>query len=65
MRRLLEAKHLKLSDVTGMPGLTIREIGPDEIAPFGRDEMLFFNINTPDDYARAAELAGEYRRPIG
>ena len=65
VRRLIEAKHLTLSDVAGMPGLTIREIGPDEIAPFGREEMLFFNINTPDDYARAADLVGEYRSPIG
>jgi molybdopterin-guanine dinucleotide biosynthesis protein A len=65
VRRLIEAKHLKLSDVAGMPGLAIREIGPEEIAPFGREEMLFFNINTPDDYARAADLVGEYRSPIG
>lgn len=64
VRRLIETKHFKLSDVAGIRGLTVREIGPEEIAPFGREEMLFFNINTPDDYARAADLVGEYRSPI-
>src|SRR5436853_427986 len=44
-----------------IPGLTIREIGPEELAPFGPADVLFFNINTPDDYARAIELDGEYR----
>ena len=33
--------------------LAVREIGPDELVPFDPDGRLFFNINTPDDYARA------------
>jgi molybdopterin-guanine dinucleotide biosynthesis protein A len=58
---LLEAGDLRLSSVTGISGLTIRELGPDEVARFGREDVLFFNINTPEDYARASELAAEYR----
>ena len=33
--------------------LAVRELGPDELAPFDRDGRLLFNINTPEDYARA------------
>jgi molybdopterin-guanine dinucleotide biosynthesis protein A len=62
---LIEAGRLRLSGVAGIAGLTIRELGPDELAHFGRDDMLFFNINTPDDYTRATDLEGEYRSPRG
>ena len=66
LQRLLEAKRFKVTDVlAGTRGLTVRELGPAEIVPFGRDEMLFFNINTPDDYARAIDLAAEYRSHTG
>jgi molybdenum cofactor guanylyltransferase len=53
LRRQLEAKRLKLRDVLVGKGLTIKELGPDEIAQYDCDGLLFFNINTPDDYARA------------
>ena len=33
--------------------LAVREIGPDELAPFNRGDRLLLNINTPHDYARA------------
>ena len=63
---LLEAKRFKVTDVlAGTRGLTVRELGPAEIVPFGRDEMLLFNINTPDDYVRAIDLAAEYRSHTG
>lgn len=66
LRRQIEAKHLKVSDVlAAVRGLTIRELGPEEIAPYGQDEVLFFNINTPDDYTRAVGLAAEYRSQSG
>jgi len=35
----------------------VREIGPDELRPFDPDGTLFFNINTPEDYARGLQLA--------
>jgi molybdenum cofactor guanylyltransferase len=66
LEQLLEAKRFKVTDVlAGTWGLSVRELGPAEIVPFGRDEMLFFNINTPDDYARALDLAAEYRSHTG
>jgi molybdopterin-guanine dinucleotide biosynthesis protein A len=33
--------------------IAVREVGPDELAPFNADGRLLTNINTPDDYARA------------
>lgn len=63
--RLVEEKRFKLSEVALIPGLIVRELGPDELEPFGPEEVLFFNINTPDDYARAIDLDGEYRSLIG
>jgi molybdenum cofactor guanylyltransferase len=56
LTRLIEEQRFKLSEVARIPGLIIRELGPDEFGPLGSDEMLFFNINTPDDYARAIDL---------
>jgi molybdopterin-guanine dinucleotide biosynthesis protein A len=55
IRRLLEAGRRTVADVV-TTGVRLREIGPDELAPFDPD-LLFFNVNTPDDYARAVELA--------
>jgi molybdopterin-guanine dinucleotide biosynthesis protein A len=63
LRRLLDERRLRLSDVARIPGLDIRVIGRDELEPFGPEEVLFFNLNTPDDYARALDLDGEYHYP--
>jgi molybdopterin-guanine dinucleotide biosynthesis protein A len=63
--RLIEEKRFRLSEVARIPGLAIRQIGPDELEPFGPEDVLFFNINTPDDYARAIDLDEEYRSPGG
>ena len=60
----IEAKQLKVTDLLpSAEGLTIRELRPDEIAPYGREDLLFFNINTADDHARAIDLEAELRRP--
>ena len=56
MARLIAERRFKLSEVAVIPGLIIRELGPDELRPFGPEELLFFNINTSDDYARAIDL---------
>jgi molybdenum cofactor guanylyltransferase len=61
IKRLIEEKRLKLSDVALIPDLRIIEIGSEELAAFGHEDELFFNINTPEDYRRAIELDGEYR----
>ena len=56
LARLIAEQRFKLSDVALIPGLIVRELGPAELEPFGPEELLFFNINTPDDYARAIDL---------
>ena len=55
--RRIDEKRFKLSDVALIAGLSIREIASKELERFGPEDVLFFNINTPDDYARAIELA--------
>ncbi len=47
----ITAGELRVGDA--LTGLAVREIGPDELAPFNRDGRLLFNVNTPDDYTRA------------
>jgi molybdopterin-guanine dinucleotide biosynthesis protein A len=47
--------------VRGADGLVLRELGPHELAPYDRDGTLFFNVNTPDDYARAIDLEASRR----
>jgi molybdenum cofactor guanylyltransferase len=56
IRRRLESGRLKVIDF--LEEVRVREITPQEVARYGREEMLLFNINTPDDYARAGTLAG-------
>lgn len=54
IRRRIETGALKVADL--LDDVRAREIGPDEIARFDPAGTLFFNINTPDDYARACAL---------
>jgi molybdopterin-guanine dinucleotide biosynthesis protein A len=56
MARLISEQRFKLSEVALIPGLIIRELGPEALERFGPEELLFFNINTSDDYARAIDL---------
>lgn len=45
------AGELRVGDA--LTDLAVREIGPNELAPFNRDGRLLLNVNTPDDYTRA------------
>jgi len=63
--RLIEEKRFKLGDVALIPSLTVKEIDRGELERFGPEDVLFFNINTPDDYKRALDLSGEYRSLLG
>lgn len=63
LRRLIDEQRFRLSDVARIPGLEVHEVGRDEFETFGPEEVLFFNLNTPDDYARAIDLDGEYHYP--
>lgn len=58
----LEAGSLKAVDfIRDAEHLTIRALEPEEIDPFDPDGLLFFNVNTIDDYRRAIELADRRR----
>jgi molybdenum cofactor guanylyltransferase len=61
--RLFEEKRFRLSEIARIPGLNVREVGRDELEQFGPEEVLFFNLNTPADHARAVDLAREYHYP--
>lgn len=37
--------------------LTVRELGPADLAPFNPDGLLLFNVNTPEDYSQARSSA--------
>ena len=63
LRRLIDERRFRLSDVARIPGLNIHEVGRDELETFGPEEVLFFNLNTPEDHARAIDLDGEYHYP--
>ena len=60
IRQNLERGALKVGDL--LARLRVREIGPDELRPFDPDGTLFFNVNTPEDYARGLELELAARR---
>ena len=55
LRRRLEQGALKVADL--MADVRVREIGPEEIAPFDPDGLLLLNVNTAGDLARAEEAA--------
>ena len=38
---------------SALQGLTVRHIGPDELAPYDDAERLLLDVNSPDDYTRA------------
>ena len=38
----------------------VRELGPDELAPFDQDGLLLLNVNTPDDYESALKRWSEF-----
>jgi molybdenum cofactor guanylyltransferase len=42
-------------------GVRVVEIGPEELAAYDGDGLLFVNVNTPHDYERARELQGRHR----
>jgi len=63
LRRLIDERRFRLSDVARIPGLNVHEVGRDELNAFGPEEVLFFNLNTPDDHIRAIDLDGEYHYP--
>jgi molybdopterin-guanine dinucleotide biosynthesis protein A len=43
--------------VSFYPKVTIRWVEPDELGPYGAWDLLFFNVNTAADLARARKIA--------
>jgi molybdopterin-guanine dinucleotide biosynthesis protein A len=55
LRRRIELGALKVVDL--LADVRVRELGPEEIAPFDPDGLLLLNVNTADDLARAEQAA--------
>ena len=55
LKTRIDAGALRIGDALG--DLHVRDIGPDELAPFDPDGRLLLNVNTPDDYERALREA--------
>jgi molybdopterin-guanine dinucleotide biosynthesis protein A len=55
VRGRIESGRLKIQDL--LDAVRVRELGPDDIAPFDPDGRLFLNVNTPDDLDRAVRLS--------
>ena len=55
VRRQIDSQSLKMRDV--LAHVRVREVGPTEIDAFDKGNSLFLNINSPEDYRRAIEVA--------
>lgn len=51
LKARIDRGELRIGDA--LAGLDVRELGPDELAPFDPDGRLLLNVNTPADYERA------------
>ena len=51
LKARIDRGELRVGDA--LAGLDVRELGPDELAPFDPDGRLLLNVNTPADYDRA------------
>ena len=51
LRRRIAAGNLRVNDA--LLDLEVRELGPEQLAPYNSDGRLLLNINTPDDYTQA------------
>jgi len=55
IENLLEAGRLKIAEL--FPMVRTRYVGEEEIKPYNSNGMLFFNINTREDFLRAQRKA--------
>jgi molybdenum cofactor guanylyltransferase len=51
----IQAGDLRIGDA--LLDLTVRELGPADLAPFNPDGLLLLNVNTPEDYRQACSSA--------
>lgn len=59
IRRCLDAGMLNLTGF--LTDVRVCELPPEEIAPFDPANLLFANVNTPEDYAHAVEAMNRAR----
>jgi molybdopterin-guanine dinucleotide biosynthesis protein A len=59
LRQQIDDRVLKVQDL--LPHVRVHKVGPDEIAPHDPHGVLFSNVNTPEDYARALERLDAHR----
>lgn len=55
IRRRIAERALRVQDL--VCEVLTHEVGREELAAFDPDHTLFFNVNTPEDHARAQQLA--------
>lgn len=60
LRARLERGLLRASEI--VEDVRVEELGPDEIAAYDPDGLMFVNVNTPHDYERAKEVVDRDRR---
>jgi molybdopterin-guanine dinucleotide biosynthesis protein A len=61
LKTRIDAGALRIADA--LSDLHVRDIGPDEVAPFDPDGRLLTNVNTPGDYERARIAADGESHP--
>jgi molybdopterin-guanine dinucleotide biosynthesis protein A len=54
LKRRIDLHQLRVLDA--LSDLTVRDLGPAELAPFDPDDRLLLNVNTPEDYTRAQQI---------
>ena len=60
LRARLERGLLRASEI--VEDVRVEELGPDAIAAYDPDGLMFVNVNTPHDYERAKEVVDRDRR---
>jgi molybdopterin-guanine dinucleotide biosynthesis protein A len=55
VRRAVDRGDLKMTAF--WPDASVRRVGPAELAEFGSPGEIFLNVNTPEDYEQARDLA--------
>ena len=63
IRRRIESGHFQASQLP--EGVEVVEIGPEIIERYDPDDLLFVNVNTPHDHARAQSLSASMAEPHG
>jgi len=61
IRRRIDEGALQASQLP--EGVTVVEIGPEIIERYDPDDLMFVNVNTPHDYARAQGLSTSMAEP--